>query len=166
MKEYKDIAIHLPRHPSERVWNVIGYSIFIASIIFLIMNWTKLPSEVPAHYSALGEVDRWGSKFELTILPFIAIMTMVVIEPLEKRPHLHNYPKKVKEDHLKTAFTISRKMINKIKNLCLIIFALMTIESSVIALNWWDGFGPYFLPLFLIVIFYPIVEYMIKIFRL
>ncbi|AZV40910.1 hypothetical protein BAOM_0199 [Peribacillus asahii] len=28
-----------------------------------------LPEEVLAHYNALGEVDRWGSKWELLILP-------------------------------------------------------------------------------------------------
>ncbi|MFB5285398.1 DUF1648 domain-containing protein [Peribacillus sp. Hz7] len=44
---------------------MIGFSTYLGSLIFLIIIWGTLPEEVPAHYNALGEVGRWGSKWEL-----------------------------------------------------------------------------------------------------
>ena len=32
-----------------------------------------LPEQIPAHYNFAGEIDRWGSKYESLIFPFITI---------------------------------------------------------------------------------------------
>jgi len=32
------------------------------------------PERVPAHWNAAGEVDRWGSKFEILILPLVQLL--------------------------------------------------------------------------------------------
>ena len=63
--------INIPKTKSEWIWDTIGFLFYLGSILLLIFVWNKLPSEVPAHYNALGEVDRWGSKWELLILPSI-----------------------------------------------------------------------------------------------
>ncbi|MGI5930257.1 MAG: SdpI family protein [Pseudoflavonifractor sp.] len=33
-----------------------------------------LPGEIPVHYNAAGEVNRWGSKYEMLILPLITLL--------------------------------------------------------------------------------------------
>lgn len=45
--------------------------ICFGSLVYLFINWSVLPEKVPAYYNALGEVDRWGSKGEILILPII-----------------------------------------------------------------------------------------------
>src|SRR5690625_5725944 len=61
--------IHIAKTKSEVIFNGIGYVFFIGSIILLAIIWDHIPTEVPAHYKAAGVVDRWGSKWELIILP-------------------------------------------------------------------------------------------------
>lgn len=39
--------------------------------IYLLYVWNKLPDQVPLHWNAAGEVDRWGDKIELWIIPFL-----------------------------------------------------------------------------------------------
>lgn len=49
---------------------------WILSILPLIITigfFSFLPERIPAHYGVTGEVDRWGSKWEVFILPFIAL---------------------------------------------------------------------------------------------
>src|SRR5690625_7494445 len=60
-------------------------------MVYLLFVWQSLPSEVPAHYNALGEVDRWGSKWEMLILPIIATVLWIGMTILEKYPHVYNY---------------------------------------------------------------------------
>ncbi|WP_081254210.1 DUF1648 domain-containing protein [Bacillus wiedmannii] len=128
---------------------------FFGSIIFLIIIWGRLPEEVPAHYNAYGAVDRWGSKWEL--LPGIGLFILLLMQALEKFPEVHNYPQRLNELNAKQFYLNSRKMLNQLKNVCLLIFAFIQFETISIALKWSGGFGKLFLPILLIGTVIPIV---------
>ncbi|WP_337020393.1 DUF1648 domain-containing protein [Oceanobacillus massiliensis] len=147
---------------SEWIWDIIGYSFYFGSLIFLVYNWNELPNEVPAHYNALGEIDRWGSKMELFILPIIGAFIALLMQLFERFPELHNYPERLNEENAKEFYLIIRKIVNQSKNICLIIFALILIESVSIALGLGNGFGGWFLPIVLLSTFIPIVLGIIK----
>lgn len=154
--------IKIPKTKSEWIWDIAGFSLYFGSIIFLIFVWNELPKEVPAHYNASGEVDRWGSKWELLTLPGIGLFIIVLMQIFEKNPEMHNYPKRFNESNAKQFYLQSRKLINQLKNASLIIFALILFESISIALGWWSGFGKWFLPITIIGTSIPIVLAIIK----
>lgn len=154
--------IKIKKTTSEWFWDIIGYSTFIAMIGFLFFLWNKLPEEVPAHFNASGEVDRWGSKTELLILPIIGFFTIIILQLLEKFPEVHNYPKRLNENNAKQFYLNSRKLINQIKNICLIIFTVIVLESIIIAMEWGTGFGAWSLPLLTASTLIPIVVLIIK----
>lgn len=72
--------IKISKTKSEWIWDIIGYSFYFVSLLFLINNWNELPDEVPSHFDALGEVDRWGSKMELIIFPINRCIYCIVNE--------------------------------------------------------------------------------------
>lgn len=154
--------IKIPKTKSEWIFDIIGYSFYLGSIIFLIFIWGALPKEVPAHYNALGEIDRWGSKWELLVLPGVGAFILVLMQILERFPEIHNYPKRFNKANAKQFYLISRKLINQLKNICLVIFSLILFESVSIALGWSDGFGVVFLPITIIVLGLPIVIVIIR----
>ncbi|MEG0473729.1 MAG: DUF1648 domain-containing protein, partial [Solibacillus sp.] len=69
MNTYYRPVLQIEKSTLERVANSVGYTSLVAMVIFLLFKWSSLPAEVPAHFNAVGEVDRWGSKYELLILP-------------------------------------------------------------------------------------------------
>lgn len=154
--------LNIPRTKSERIWDLIGYACFIGSILLLVFVWNKLPQEVPAHYNALGEVDRWGSKMELFILPGIGIFLAITMQLLEKFPEAHNYPARLNESNAEQFYLLSRKILNQIKNMCLFIFAIILVESISVAMGWSFGLSKYFLPILLIGTLIPIVIGVLK----
>lgn len=154
--------IKILKTKSEWVWDIIGYSIYLGSLLFLIYNWNGLPDEVPVHYNALGEVDRWGSKMELLILPMIGTFMAVLMQLFEKFPESHNYPQRFNNENAKEFYLLSRKLVNQLKNICLIIFSLIIFETVSIALDWGNGFGVWFLPIAILSAFIPIVLGIIK----
>src|SRR5690625_394845 len=145
-----------PKTKSEWVWDLIGYSFFLGSIILLFVVWSKLPEKVPMHFNARGEIDGWGSKGVLLILPLIGVFTALMMYAFEKSPELYNYPKRLNESNAAQFYLHSRKLINQLKNICLIIFALILFESVSIPLGWWDGSGVWLLPGLLLAIIIPI----------
>jgi uncharacterized membrane protein len=159
---WKRPKIQLPKTKTEWVWDIVGFSCYLASILFLVLNWNTLPDRVPAHYNALGEVDRWGSKMELLILPLIGAFLIILMQVFEKFPETHNYPDRMNESNVESFYLLSRKLINQLKNICLIIFALILVESVSIALGWWGGLGIWFLPLLILGTLFPIMRYIFK----
>lgn len=159
---YSRPKLTIAKTASEKVWDVCGYSFYIGSIILLILVWSSLPSEVPAHYNLLGEVDRWGKKWELLILPFVGGFLLLTMQLLEKHPEAHNYPKRLNESNAEQFYLNSRKMLNQLKNSCLIIFAIILIESVSIAMGWFSGLGKWFIPLLIFGALFPILYGLLK----
>lgn len=85
---------------------------------------------------------------------------------LEKYPHLHNYPIEITEANAKEAYQISRSLIGTIKNVILILFAVLLINSMIIALDWGEGIGILLLPLIFVGTGIPIVIAIIKLIKL
>ena len=47
-------------------------AIALLPFVYLAYIWNELPKEVPMHWNASGEIDRWGNKIEI-LMPLIII---------------------------------------------------------------------------------------------
>ena len=54
---------------------------FVMAGIFL----TIAPDQIPVHYNLRGDVDRWGSKYELLIMPVISLLFGIFMAWLARR---------------------------------------------------------------------------------
>ncbi|AOV09044.1 DUF1648 domain-containing protein [Sporosarcina ureilytica] len=151
--------------PLELVLNVITIILFVGSLVYLFVSWTTLPNEVPAHYNSLGEVDRWGHKWEMVILPIIAVILWIGMTILEKYPHVYNYMNLTKEN-IEAQYLNGRLMVNVIKNIITIIFAYINWNNIQVALGRHESLGTWFTPMFFICIFIPTGYFIFRSIRL
>lgn len=151
----KKERIDLAKTMSERLANVVGYGVFALTITYMIMMWQKLPDEIPAHFNAAGEVDRYGSPFELLILLVVGILLGVGMEALERYPEIHNYPVRLNDSNREAFYLNSRKMLNLTKNMCFIIFSVIILEMMHAAISETALFGKWLLPVILILALGP-----------
>lgn len=147
---WKRPKLKIPKTMTESILDIIGYSSYLGSTLFLLIIWSRLPEKVPVHYNVLGKVDRWGSKWELFILSGVGAFMILLMQTLEKYPEAHNYPQRVNESNAEQFYTNSRKLVNQLKNFCLILLAFTLFESIFIALGLANGFGKWLLPLTII----------------
>ena len=47
--------------------------------IYLAYVWADLPNKVPLHWNIKGEIDRWGDKQELILIPFLLPLLTYII---------------------------------------------------------------------------------------
>ncbi|WP_286923462.1 MULTISPECIES: DUF1648 domain-containing protein [Lysinibacillus] len=158
--------LKLPKTKFEKLWDYIGCGIFMLSILYIFIMWGKIPEEVPGHFNGAGEVDRWGTKIELFILPFIGVFLWILLSLLEKAPHMHNYPARLNENNVKAFYLNSRKTLNEIKNLCLIIFAVISFQMVRIAIGEVETIGWWLLPIVLIGTAIPIIKGIVATFKI
>ena len=155
MYEYRP-EISLPKTTFQKIANIIGYGIFIGSAIYSILSLPILPSEVPIHFNLAGEVDGWGSKYFLLILPIIGFFSILALEAVEKRPHIHNYPTHINETNVHQFYRISIRSMNLVKNGMLLTFGLLQLEMVQSAKEASFALGSLLLPLLLLAVFVPI----------
>lgn len=72
--------------------------IVLLPFIYLASVWNTLPEKVPVHWNMQGEIDRYGDKTELLIIPiFLPLLTyllFLVIPKIDPKNKLHNMGQK------------------------------------------------------------------------
>ncbi|MBP2257926.1 DUF1648 domain-containing protein [Virgibacillus alimentarius] len=158
-------VLKIKQTPIEKILNIIAFVIFLGSILYILFEWSSMPNEVPGHYNAIGEVDRWGRKGELWIVPFVGLVLWVGLSILEKFPHIHNYSN-LTEDNAEQQYKNSRLMLNFLKNEILLIFSYINWKDIQVAKGQAESLGICFLPIFLIIIFGTLIFFVLRSLRL
>lgn len=105
----------------------LKWIICILTVLSTVFMLFILPDTVPVHFDISGAPDRWGSKFELLILPVVLIVCALTINPMVK-----SYLKKAEEsedDKKKAEHLSNAKVLNitGIATMCL--FFVMNIVT-------------------------------------
>lgn len=161
----KQPKMKLSKSPLAKVLDIVTLGVFLAGVIYLILQFPGLPDRVPGHYDATGNVDRLGSKMELWLLPVIAAALWIGMAFLEKYPHTFNYMN-LREDNIEAQYRNGMLMLNVLKNESVLLFSYLSYQGVRIALGEADGLGVYFMPIFLGVIFGSMIIFIIRMFRL
>ncbi|EGQ26347.1 hypothetical protein HMPREF9372_1627 [Sporosarcina newyorkensis 2681] len=124
----------IPKPGVAKVFDLLTVALFAAGLAYLLLHWNRLPDQIPAHFGANGEVDRWGSKFELFILPAIALFLWIGLSVLEKYPHLYNYIN-LHPDNVEIQYRYGVIFMNVMKNLSTLLMAFIMWQLTDIALG-------------------------------
>lgn len=49
-------------------------ALIILGFVLAGLFFSVAPDQVPVHYGASGQIDRWGSKYEMLLLPVINLL--------------------------------------------------------------------------------------------
>lgn len=157
--------IEIPKSLFERLFDVVAFVFLVISIIHLIGQYGGLTDRVPAHFNGAGEVDRYGNKIELIILPIIASALWIGMTVLEKYPHTFNYLNLTK-DNAEAQYKNGRLMMNVLKNEAVLLFSYLSFQSIQISHGVAEDIGAFFMPVFLIVIFGSVTFFFVRMLRL
>lgn len=81
---------------------------------------------IPLHINIHGEVDNYGSKWELFILPAIALLIYLLMWWLERNPQLYNFPNSKKHSR-KEQEKIGVELISWLKVITVLLLVLIEI---------------------------------------
>lgn len=139
------------------VVNIICIVLLVGMVVYLFFNWTGIPDKVPMHHNFLGEVDRWGSKSEILILPAISWFLYILITITEHFPNIWNTGVEVTEQNKERVYRILKNMVVSTKLIIVCVLTYLVIQTSMkLELTAW------FLPLFIVVLFGDMAFWMWK----
>ena len=93
------------------VLETIGLILIVGMIIFVYTQWDQIPQQVPMHYNAMGEIDSWGSKYEILFLPAISILLYVFITAVSFFPQIWNVPVRITDENKEAVYLSSKDLL-------------------------------------------------------
>lgn len=57
-----------------KLWRTLFYILMGLPLLATLAALLVMPAEIPAHYDAAGNITRWGSKYEMLLLPLITLL--------------------------------------------------------------------------------------------
>ncbi len=126
--------------------------ILLSVFAYVITNWSTIPEQIPSHFNYHGQIDSWRSKNFIFFPVLVSLFLYLMLTVVSFYPSMWNMPIKITEENRERAYHYTRYMITILKLELVSVFAYITIQTSKAQV-----LSPYFLPLFLIVVFGTIV---------
>ena len=147
---------------ADKLVDILGWIILLALWALTITNYSSLPDTIPTHFNAAGEADGFGSKVTILSLPVIATLLFIGLTVLNRYPHIFNYPTSITQDNALRQYTLATRMLRYLKLVLVLVFGgieLMTIQHAT---GKAAGLGVWFLPLTLVLVFIPLIYFVVK----
>jgi uncharacterized membrane protein len=141
------------------VKEIIAATSLMGMFGLLIFYFPDLPDKIPAHFNAAGEVDRFGSKASIWVLPIVGVLLYLGLTGLNQFPHIYNYPVKITESNADHQYRIVSRMIRTLKAVIMIFFFYTVYMTIQIGIGNHDGLKGYALPTFLLMLFGTLIFY-------
>ncbi len=145
---------------TDTVLETIGRIMLIGTLVYLVAGWNSFPEQIPMHYNAAGEIDRWGGKGEILVLEVVLWAVYLGISAVEKYPQIWNTGVKVTPENRERVYRTLKNLIKTLKLFTALIFAYLIVCSTQgLSLPGW------FTPAVLILIFGDMAVWMIRLYR-
>ena len=153
MEKRPKIEIKLTQ--TDKILEAIGYSMLVIYWVMTIVSFSTLPENIPIHYNGLGEVDNYGGKASIFLLPIIGTFLFTILTVLNKNPENFNYNVEINEENAEKQYTNSTKMMRLMKLIVVFIFLMIDYLTIQTSKGNSEGLGKWFLPLTFGLIFIP-----------
>lgn len=131
--------------------------IAVGLIIYLpISNFSQLPTEIPNHFGLDGKPDDYSDKNIIFLLPIMTIFITLLLQIISKFPHTFNFPIIITEENAPKQYKIAIRMILWLNASISFVFLYITYITIQVALGKQQQMSPYFVPIFLGIVFIPI----------
>ncbi|RYC53567.1 DUF1648 domain-containing protein [Flagellimonas olearia] len=126
-------ASHIDQKLHRAGWMVVAFNTVLVLAVYM-----DLPETIPTHFNFQGEVDGYGHKSTLWVIPILSavlhlFMGLVV---MKLKPWLMNYPVKVTEENAPKLYPLALRML-AVMNFCFVIGFLITTGIILLKLKGW-----------------------------
>ncbi|WP_298651971.1 DUF1648 domain-containing protein [uncultured Proteiniphilum sp.] len=160
MKDRPKVKINLTT--TDKIIEIIGWTAVVGIWVLTLMNYEKLPEQIPIHYNGAGEADGFGDRSHILTLPIVSTLFFIGLTILNKYPRIFNYFTPITEENAFRQYSNATRMIRLLKLLFVVVFGLIVFRTIQHVNETVDGLGVWFLPLTIGLFFIPVAYYLIN----
>lgn len=157
--DYREVAP--PATSLEKQFKLVNTVLIIAMAVYAITNFASLPAEIPMHFNAKGEVDGWGNKAVLFVVPGCAVFLFFMMNMIGTlKPNTYNLPVPLTKENAKQQVNLAREMMQGLNLAIFVMLFYILWRIVAIAKGASGGLGTGFMVFFLALIFGILGYYM------
>ena len=145
----------------QRIAGILAPLILLGSIVYILIIWKKLPERIPTHYNFAGQIDGYGGRGSLLLMPVIGLVTDLTVVVCGRFPKSWNTGVRITVLNRVRVYRVLRDMMADLRLSCALAFAGFAVYSA----NLPERFSGNVTGIMLILIFAPLVRYFIRIAR-
>lgn len=138
---------------ADKMLEILCWLLLLTLWIIPILSYSNLPDTLPTHYSVTGEVNDWGNRMTIYVLPIVGIILFVLLTILNYYPHIFTFPIKITHENAPRQYKVATELLRSLKCLILIIFILVVVFTIRTARGETAGLGFWFIPITLVLLF-------------
>ena len=116
-------------------------AILLAGIVYVAVRYAQLPAEIPAHYNFYGEVDSYGSRGTLWIMPIIGVVCDATMLAVSFFPQTWNVGTSVTVLNRALVYRRVRDLIADMRLSIAVLFTSFAVWQTALTptFPWWMG---------------------------
>ena len=145
----------------QRIAGILAPLILLGAIVYILAVWHTLPEKVPTHYNFAGEIDGYGGRGSLLLMPVIGLATDLTVAVCGRFPKSWSTGVRVTVLNRVRVYRVLRDMMADLRLSCALAFAGFAVYQASLP----EHFSGNVTGIMLILIFAPIVRYFIRLAR-
>ena len=145
----------------QRIAGILAPLILLGTIVYILIIWQKLPEQIPTHYNFAGEIDGYGGRGSLLLMPVIGLVTDLTVAICGRFPKSWNTGVRVTVLNRVRVYRLVRDLMADLRLSMAVAFAGFAVYQA----NLPEHFSGNVTGIMLILIFAPIVRYFIRLAR-
>jgi uncharacterized membrane protein len=115
---------------TDQILDLVGWVGLLLLWALAAYNYASLPNTIPTHFNFAGQVDNYGSKNTILLLPLVGTLLFFAMTLLVRYPHIFNYPVRITEKNAKIQYTLAVRLLRLMK--LAILAVLVAIITSIL----------------------------------
>lgn len=114
----------------DRAADVICIILLLGVSVWIALCWNSFPEQVALHYNAAGEIDKWGDRITLIILPVIAWLIYGLLAVVGYFPKMWNMPIRITDENRERVFRTTAHFVSILKCAVTVFFLIITVCAA------------------------------------
>ena len=115
----------------QRILGILAPVVLLGSIVFVLIRFPHLPEQIPIHFNAKGEIDGWGGRGTLLIMPIIGLVMDAVLALSFRFPKTWNAGVRITLYNRVRVYRLVRDMLAELRLALALSFAVITVCQSL-----------------------------------
>ena len=123
----------------QRALGLAAPGLLLGAIVIVLCRFPVLPEKIPTHFNAAGEIDGYGGRASLLLMPLIGLVTDAVLAITARFPKSWNLGVRVTMLNRVRVYRLARDMMAELRAAMAILFGGFGVYMSLLPEHFSDG---------------------------
>ena len=145
----------------QRIAGILAPVILLGTLAYILIVWHTLPERIPTHYNAAGQIDGYGGRGTLLLMPIIGLVTDLTVAICGRFPKSWNTGARVTILNRTRVYRLVRDLLAELRVAMALLFGGFAVYQSTLPEHFGGGL---FLAMILLTLG-PLLRYFIRLSR-